>query len=236
MVEFSCRKTIKDTTFLPLCYTKIGVIKMLQWKELYDECLECHKCVLGENRNNMVFGEGNAESKLMFIGEAPGADEDRLGRPFVGRAGQLLTKGLTALNLLRERDYYIANVCKCRPEKNRTPYEEEADSCISYLRNQFALVKPQIVVLLGATAMRFVMEPALKKVLQDNNEEDVNSYWKDSVRSGQMRITRDRGKWLNVKGIYMMATFHPAALFRDETKRKLLWEDLKLVKAKYDEL
>ncbi|PJI09008.1 MULTISPECIES: uracil-DNA glycosylase [Clostridium] len=209
---------------------------MLKWRELYDECLECHKCALGENRKNMVFGEGNLESKLMFIGEAPGADEDRLGRPFVGRAGQLLTKGLTTLDLLRERDYYIANICKCRPEKNRTPYEDEADSCLPYLRNQFALVKPKIVVLLGATAMKFVMEPALKKVLENGSEDDINNEIKNSVKGGQMRITRDRGKWLKVKGIYMMATFHPAALFRDEAKKKIFWEDLKLVKAKYDEL
>ncbi|AAK80938.1 DNA polymerase [Clostridium acetobutylicum] len=206
---------------------------MLQWRELYNECIECQKCRLGENRTNMVFGEGNPEAKLMFVGEAPGADEDRLGRPFVGRAGQLLTKGLTALNLSRDRDYYIANVCKCRPEKNRTPYEDEAEACMPYLRNQFALIKPKILVCLGSTAMKFIMEPALNKILQQNNTiEEENLIWKN----GQMRITRDRGKWLKVKGIYMMATFHPAALFRDENKKTAFWEDLKLIKAKYVDL
>ncbi|MCR3761405.1 uracil-DNA glycosylase [Clostridium felsineum] len=205
---------------------------MLQWKELYSECIDCHKCRLGENRINMVFGEGNPEAKLMFVGEAPGADEDRLGRPFVGRAGSLLTKGLTALNISRERDYYIANVCKCRPEKNRTPYEDEAEFCMPYLRNQFALIKPKILVCLGATAMKFIMEPALKKILSENFVEEENKVWKDH----NMRITRDRGKWLKVKGIYMMATFHPAALFRDENKKALFWKDLKRVKARYEEL
>lgn len=184
---------------------------MLRWKELYDECSICNKCELGRNRKNIVFGEGNPKAPIMFIGEAPGADEDRLGKPFVGRAGQLLTKGLTTLGLVRERDYYICNVCKCRPENNRTPYDEEALSCLPYLRNQVALVKPKIIVCLGATAMRFV----------------IGKDW---------RITRDRGKWTEKKGYHMMATFHPAALFRDESKKQLFWQDLKGIRAKYDEI
>ncbi|WP_234122666.1 uracil-DNA glycosylase [Clostridium hydrogenum] len=214
---------------------------MLIWKELYNECSNCHKCKLADNRINMVFGEGNVSAKLMFVGEAPGADEDRLGRPFVGRAGQLLTKGLEALGLTRDRDYYIANVCKCRPEKNRTPYEDEARACIGYLRNQFALVKPKIVVCLGATAMKFIMEPAISKLspnLLENKYEGaaIEDEWKSAVQSGEMRITRDRGKWIKINNLYMMSTFHPAALFRDESKKKLFWEDLKKIKIKYDEV
>lgn len=184
---------------------------MLQWKQLYEECSNCHKCPLGETRTNMVFGEGNPEAKLLFVGEAPGADEDRTGRPFIGRGGQLLTKGLTALNLVRERDYYVSNICKCRPEKNRVPKEEEALTCLPYLRNQVALIKPKIIVCLGATSMKYIL--------------------------GQnFRITRDRGTWIERKGIYIMPTFHPAALFRDESKKVLFWEDLKSVKEKFDEV
>lgn len=213
---------------------------MLVWKELYNECLKCHKCKLGDNRINMVFGEGNINAKLMFVGEAPGADEDRIGRPFVGRAGQLLTKGLTALELTRDKDYYIANVCKCRPEKNRTPYDDEAQACIGYLRNQFALVKPKILVCLGSTSMKFVMEPIISKLssslLQTQEDLKFQNEWKNAIQSGGMRITRDRGKWIKIKGIYMMATFHPAALFRDESKKKLFWEDLKNIKVKYSEV
>lgn len=184
---------------------------MLGWKDLYNQCKNCQSCELGKNRRNMVFGEGNLQAPIMFIGEAPGADEDEQGKPFVGKAGQLLTKGLTALELTRDRDYYICNVCKCRPENNRTPYDSEAESCIPYLRNQVALVKPKIIVCLGATAMKNV----------------IDKEWK---------ITRDRGKWIERKGYYMMATFHPAALFRDESKKQLFWQDLKSVKYKYEQI
>ncbi|MDT8719621.1 uracil-DNA glycosylase [Clostridium sp. 19966] len=184
---------------------------MLSWKELYAECTNCSKCGLYANRTHMVFGEGNMKAEIMFIGEAPGADEDRTGLPFVGRAGQLLTKGLTSLDLVRGRDYYICNVCKCRPENNRTPQDEEAEACLPYLRNQVALVRPKIIVALGATAMKFV----------------IDKDWK---------ITRDRGKWIERKGFYMMATFHPAAIFRDESKKALFWEDLKSIKEKYIEI
>jgi uracil-DNA glycosylase len=159
----------------------------------------------------MVFGEGNLKAHIMFIGEAPGADEDKQGLPFVGKAGQLLTKGLTALDLIRGRDYYICNICKCRPENNRTPFDDEAEACLPYLRNQVALIRPRIIVCLGATAMKYVI-------------------------GRDCRITRDRGKWIEKRGFHMMATFHPAALFRDEAKKALFWQDLKSIKAKYDEL
>ncbi|KYH35440.1 uracil DNA glycosylase superfamily protein [Clostridium tepidiprofundi DSM 19306] len=184
---------------------------MFQWKELYDECLNCSKCELCKNRNKMVFGEGNINADIMFIGEAPGGDEDRTGVPFVGKAGQLLNKALTALELTREEDYYICNICKCRPPKNRNPKEEEAYACLPYLRNQAALIKPKIIVCLGSVAMRYVI-------------------------SKEWRITRNRGQWIKRKGVYMMATFHPAALLRDESKKKFFWQDLKSVKARYIEI
>ncbi len=184
---------------------------MLRWKELYEECLNCSKCSLGDNRTNMVFGDGNPKAHIMFIGEAPGADEDRTGIPFVGRAGQLLTKALLALDLHRERDYYICNICKCRPKNNRTPYEEEEKACIPYLRNQVALIRPKIIVCLGATAMGCIL----------------GKDW---------RITRDRGKWVEKKGFYMTATFHPSAVLRDVNKKAAFWEDLKSIKEKNEEI
>lgn len=187
------------------------MINLLPWKQLYDECMMCNKCELSQKRSKVVFGEGNIKAPIMFIGEAPGADEDRMGVPFVGKAGQLLTKGLTALDLIRDRDYYICNVCKCRPENNRTPQEEEAEACIPYLRNQVALIKPKIIVCLGAIALRYVMD-----------------------RDG--KITRDRGKWIERKGYNMMATFHPSAVLRDESKKAVFWQDLKSIKQKLDEI
>ncbi|MBC2581269.1 uracil-DNA glycosylase family protein [Clostridium sp. DJ247] len=184
---------------------------MLKWKELYEECCNCHKCRLGDKRLNMVFGDGNPKAKIMFIGEAPGADEDKEGLPFVGKAGKLLTKGLTALDLIRERDYYICNICKCRPDNNRTPYEDEANTCIDYLRNQVALVRPKIIICLGATAMKYIL-------------------------GDEWRVTRDRGKWVERKGFSIMPTFHPSAVLRDESKKRIFWGDLKSIKDKYTEL
>lgn len=184
---------------------------LLSWRELYNECSNCKKCRLSESRSRIVFGEGNPKSSIMFVGEAPGADEDRTGKPFVGKAGQLLTKGLETLELYRDKDYYICNVCKCRPENNRTPQDDEAEICLPYLRNQAALIKPKIIVCLGSVASRMVIDK-------------------------ELRITRDRGKWVERKGVYMLATFHPAALFRDESKKILFWQDLKSIKKRFEEI
>lgn len=146
----------------------------------------------------------------MFIGEAPGANEDKRGKPFVGRAGELLTKGLLAVDLHRERDYYITNICKCRPENNRNPTEDEAYTCMPYLRNQVALIGPKIIVCLGDVSSRYIISP-------------------------QLRITKDRGMWVEKKGIYIMPTFHPAAVLRDDSKKILFWRDLKEVRRKLNE-
>lgn len=184
---------------------------MLSLKELYETCSSCRKCRLGETRKNMVFGEGSIRGKLVFIGEAPGYDEDMSGRPFVGRAGQLLEKGLSALDLKRERDYYICNILKCRPPQNRTPLEEEAKACLPYLRNQIAIIKPKIIVALGSTSLKYIF-------------------------GDEFRITRDRGKWTERKGFLMTATFHPSAVLRDESKKKPFWEDLKEINKRYREI
>lgn len=184
---------------------------MLAMDELSRAISGCTKCRLHLNRTNTVLGEGNTDAKVMFIGEAPGADEDRLGRPFVGKAGQLLDKALNALDFYRDKNFYICNICKCRPENNRTPEDDEAEACLPYLRRQVVIVKPKIIVCLGATSAKHIIDK-------------------------QARITLIRGKWFERKGFYIIATFHPAALLRDESKKRLFWEDLKMVKEKYDEI
>ncbi len=158
----------------------------------------------------MVIGTGNRESKILFVGEGPGYYEDMEGVPFVGAAGQLLDKMLNAIELDRSM-VYIANIVKCRPPHNRDPLPEEQRACIRYLRQQYKLIKPQIIICLGRIAGQAIISPDL-------------------------RITRDRGKWYNKKGVYMMATFHPSALLRDESKKPAAWQDFKSIRDKLKEL
>jgi DNA polymerase len=171
--------------------------------EVKEEVKKCNKCILCQNRTNTVFGVGNENAEVMFIGEGPGADEDREGEPFVGKAGKLMNQALIGLGISREK-IYIANIVKCRPPNNRTPLKEEANACLDYLRNQVMLIKPKIIVLLGSTA--------LKNILGE-----------------QYGITASRGKWIEKKGIKYMPTFHPAALLRDENKKIDFWKDLEQV-------
>jgi len=178
------------------------------WEELEESIKDCSKCKLCTNRNNIVFGTGNKETTLMMIGEGPGADEDKEGIPFVGKAGQLMDKAFEGIGIKRE-EIYIANIVKCRPPSNRVPEEDEAEACLDYLRNQVVLIKPKIIVLLGSTA--------LKNVLGE-----------------EYSITASRGKWIEKKGIMYMPTWHPAALLRDENKKIEFWRDLKEVKKQYD--
>lgn len=164
----------------------------------------CNKCALCRNRTKMVFGEGNENADIMFIGEGPGGDEDKEGIPFVGKAGKLMNQAFIGLGISRDL-VYIANIVKCRPPNNRTPLKEEALACLDYLRNQVMIIKPKIIVLLGSTA--------LKNILGE-----------------EYGITASRGKWIEKKGIKYMPTFHPAALLRDENKKIDFWKDLELVK------
>ena len=180
------------------------------WEKLEESIKGCNKCKLCAGRKNIVFGVGNKNADIMFIGEGPGADEDIQGEPFVGKAGQLMNKAFEALEIER-KDIYIANIVKCRPPQNRNPEQDEAKACMDYLRNQVLLVKPKIIVLLGSVA--------LKNILGD-----------------EYSITNARGKWIEKKGIWYMPTFHPAALLRDEAKKLDFWRDLKLVKEKLKEL
>jgi DNA polymerase len=173
------------------------------WEELEESIKNCNKCKLCKTRNNIVFGVGNKNSKLMFIGEGPGADEDMQGEPFVGKAGKLMNMAFETIGLKRE-DVYIANIVKCRPPSNRNPEEDEAKACLDYLRNQVILVKPKIIVLLGSVALK-------------------------NILGKEYSITASRGKWIEQKGILYMPTWHPAALLRDETKKIDFIKDLTLV-------
>jgi DNA polymerase len=167
---------------------------------------DCSKCRLCENRKNVVFGEGNENTNVMFIGEGPGAEEDNTGRPFVGKAGQLLTKMIESIDIRRD-DVYIANIVKCRPPANRVPFDDEAECCIPYLRKQVSVIRPKIIVCLGATASKYII---------DKN----------------IRITRDRGKWYEKGSFFMLPTYHPSALLRDPGKKRDAWNDFKSIRKK----
>ena len=173
------------------------------WEELENSILNCKKCKLCNNRKNIVFGCGNKDADVMFIGEGPGADEDLQGIPFVGKAGKLMDMAFEGVGIKRG-SVYIANIVKCRPPQNRAPEQDEAEVCINYLRNQVILIKPKIIVLLGSTALK-------------------------NILGKELSITACRGKWIEKKGILYMPTWHPAALLRDESKKIDFWKDLKSV-------
>lgn len=172
-------------------------------EEMKQSFNNCKKCKLCNTRTNIVFGVGNSNADIMFIGEGPGGDEDRLGEPFVGKAGQLMNKAFDVVGIKRE-DVYIANIVKCRPPQNRDPEEDEIKACIDYLRNQVMIIKPKIIVLLGRIALQ-------------------------NILGQEYKITASRGKWIEKKGIMYMSTWHPAALLRDETKKIEFLNDLKKV-------
>ena len=169
----------------------------------------CQRCALGAGRTNLVFGRGSESAPIVLIGEGPGEQEDLSGVPFVGRAGQLLDKILAAAGLTEE-DYYICNVVKCRPPHNRAPLPAEVEQCKDFLRQQVGLIRPRIIVLLGASAAKAVIDPNLA-------------------------ITKVRGQWVERKGFLMMPTFHPAALLRDPKKKAAVWADFQEIKRVYDE-
>jgi uracil-DNA glycosylase len=165
---------------------------------------DCTRCPLHLERTHVVHTEGNRKARLMFVGEAPGADEDAQARPFVGRAGQLLTKIIEAIGLKRE-DVLIGNVNRCRPPQNRAPMPDEAATCKPFLEREIAVAQPEVIVVLGNTALKNLLD----------------------TREG---ITRARGRFHDYKGIKVMPTFHPAYLLRDPSKKRETWEDLKKVR------
>ncbi len=179
-------------------------------EELKESIKNCNKCKLCKTRKNIVFGEGNINADIMFIGEGPGAEEDEQGIPFVGKAGKLMNQAFIGLGIDRN-NVYIANIVKCRPPQNRNPEDDEASSCLNYLRNQVMIVKPKIIVLLGSIALK-------------------------NILGKEYGITSARGKWIEKKGILYMPTFHPAALLRDDSKKIYFWKDLEAVAEKSKEL
>lgn len=182
----------------------------VSWSSLLADLRGCEKCGLCRGRMNVVPGEGDPNADLMFIGEGPGAEEDRLGRPFVGRSGELLTKMIHAIGLERS-EVYICNVVKCRPPANRDPAPEEAETCLPYLRAQVALVRPRVIALLGRVACQYTLRE-------------------------QISVTRDHGRWFERKGVWMMPTFHPAALLRDPARKRDAWEDFQKLRDKLREV
>ena len=165
---------------------------------------DCHRCKLWSGRTHLVFGVGNPQAQVMFVGEGPGRDEDLQGEPFVGRAGQLLTDIITKGMGLTRADVYIANVIKCRPPENRNPEPDEVESCEPFLKKQIDLIKPKVIVGLGKFAVQ-------------------------SLLQSKQPITRLRGIWHDYHGIKLMPTFHPAYLLRNPGDKKLVWEDIKKV-------
>jgi len=178
------------------------------WTGLRDLALACTQCRLAKTRTQVVYGVGNPHAELMFIGEAPGKDEDLKGEPFVGRAGQLLTDIIKAMKLTRD-DVYIANVVKCRPPENRNPEPEELDACRPYIRRQVEIIQPKVIVTLGKFALQSLTE---------------KSYG----------ITATRGQWLEYNGVKVMPTYHPAYLLRTPSAKKDVWADMKKVMAELE--
>ena len=183
---------------------------MFNWESLEQACLQCTKCDLCKGRTNVVFGVGNQEADILFIGEGPGEQEDLQGIPFVGPAGKLLDDMMSIIDLDRTK-VYIANIVKCRPPLNRDPQEEEQEACIGYLRNQVALLHPKIIICLGRIAAKKVIDPDFK-------------------------ITRDHGAWVCRNGVWMTAIYHPSALLRDLSKRPETFEDLLEIRSKIEQL
>lgn len=198
-------KPLGDQTFRNEKEKRIHLLEKLK-----SEMLACHKCPLGRTRTNLVFGVGNPMANLMFVGEAPGRDEDLQGEPFVGRAGQLLTRIIEAIGLKRS-DVYIANVLKCRPPGNRNPLPEEIVLCMPYLIKQIGIIQPKVLCALGTFAAQTLL----------NTKAPVGTL---------------RGKFHDYKGIPMMVTFHPAYLLRNPNDKVKVWEDMKKVRDLLGEL
>ncbi len=182
-----------------------------EYEKLKSQCLECRKCALSERRRNVVFGTGNPEAKVMFVGEGPGEQEDIQGEPFVGKSGQLLDKYLEVIDLNRKSNIYIANIVKCRPPMNRDPKPEEQEACINYLRQQVKIIRPKIIVCLGRIAAQKLISP-------------------------DFRVTSQHGKFFEKGGILFMGTFHPSALLRNVANKPAALSDFQALRDKIKEL
>ena len=180
------------------------------WEKLYSECAACHACELSETRTNCVFGAGSKNADLLFVGEAPGDNEDKMGVPFVGRAGKLLNEYLDAVGIERE-SVYIANILKCRPPKNRDPRPSEEDACIDFLKRQIALLQPKLIVCLGRISAKRLISKSYK-------------------------ISDEHGVWFDFEGIPITAVYHPALLLRDPRKKGEMMTDMQIISDRLKEL
>jgi len=196
---------IRDSVPLPIPESRIPNPAPPDLTALATLAHDCTKCRLAKTRTQVVFGTGNPDASLMFIGEAPGRDEDLKGEPFVGRAGQLLTDIIKAMKLTRD-DVYIANVIKCRPPENRNPEPDELDECRPYIQRQIALIQPKVIVTLGKFALQ-------------------------SLTGKAHAVSAARGQWTSYDGIKVMPTYHPAYLLRTPSAKKDVWNDMKKVMA-----
>ena len=178
---------------------------------LQQECLACRRCSLCESRTHVVFGEGAPNAEVLFVGEGPGANEDAQGQPFVGRSGQLLDHYLEAVDLSRSTNVYIANIVKCRPPQNRDPLPEESAACLPWLRQQFQLLRPKIIVCLGRIAAQQLIDPGFS-------------------------VSRDHGKFFDKHGTLFMATYHPAALLRYPANKPAVFGDFVALREKISQV
>ena len=180
---------------------------MMTWEELEQQCLACQRCALADSRTHVVFGAGQRDAEVMFVGEGPGEHEDLQGEPFVGRGGLLLDEMLSLIGLYRQKNFYICNIVKCRPPKNRDPLNTEQDACIGYLREQIALVRPKLIICLGRIAAN--------RLIHDD-----------------YKITKEHGQWVERDGVLYTAIYHPAALLRDPSKKPETFVDLRSIREK----
>lgn len=179
--------------------------------QLETECKSCTKCGLCESRTNLVFGVGKKDADIMLIGEGPGENEDLQGEPFVGRSGKLLDKFLESIDLSREKNVYIANMVKCRPPKNRDPKPEEQEMCIKWLREQFKIIRPKIIICVGRISAQKLISPDFK-------------------------VTKQHGDFIEKNGVLMMGTYHPAAILRNPNNKEAAFADWLKVRDKIKEL
>jgi len=199
VTEPSHKTVTRRAVSLPVLESRDSSLEVIR-----DDIGNCTRCRLHEHRTTIVFGEGDPNARLVFVGEGPGAEEDASGRPFVGRAGQLLDKIIMAIGMKRQ-DVYIANIVKCRPPGNRTPERDEVDTCEPFLLRQLAFIHPEVIVALGS--------PAFQCLLRTREP-----------------ITKARGHWRDWNGVRVMPTFHPAFLLRSPEKKREVWEDMKMVR------
>ncbi len=197
--------------FFNIKFDIISKVMKMTLNELEAKCKNCTECELCKGRTNLVFGMGKEDADIMLVGEGPGESEDLQGKPFVGRSGQLLDKFLAAVDLSRDKNVYIANMVKCRPPKNRDPKPEEQDICIKWLREQFKIIKPKIVVCVGRISAQRLIDR-------------------------DFRVTRQHGEFINKNGTLFMGTYHPAAILRNPNNKESAFGDWLKVRDKMAEL